>query len=86
MVTRNGRFEAGEVKVGSIIWKRIHAGGGLFNGPIIRVTEIQSGQLNPIIIGVVLEQQDGPWPMGSEFLGGLPEFQKPEDYEGMPPT
>lgn len=78
------RITAVELKVGDIIWKQIHAGGGLFNGPIIRVTEIRSGQLHPVIIGVVLEQRNGPWPVGSEFLGGLPEFRKLEDYEGKP--
>lgn len=79
------RITAGELKVGDILWKRIHAGGGLFDGPIVRVTEIQPGQLYVNIIGIVLEQRDGPWPVGSVFLGNLPELRgPPEGLEEKP--
>ena len=82
---RNRGIDAKELKVGDILWKRIRAGGGLFDGPIIRVTEIQSGQLSPTIVGIVLEQRDGPWPVGSVFLGSLSELRKPpEGFEEKP--
>lgn len=82
---RNRGIDAKKLKVGDILWKRIHAGGGLFDGPIIRVTEIQSGQLYLNIIGIVLEQRDGPWPVGSVFLGNLPELREPpEGFEEKP--
>lgn len=82
---RDGRISVGELKVGDILWKRIHAGGGLFDGPIIRVIEILSGQIGAVVVGVVLEQRDGPWPVGSTFLGNLSELRKPpEGFEEKP--
>lgn len=82
---RNGRIDVGGLKVGDVLWKRIHSGGGLFNGPIVRVTELRAGQLGAVIVGVILEQRDGPWAIGSDLLGSLSEFRKPpEDFEEEP--